>query len=381
VKKVHLLMSRVLLLQPGIRQYRTALFNQLRERLAERGHELTLAHPGLGSRAALEEDEARLGWATEVRGFRLPGTGDGVLWMPLVGEAERSDLVIVPEFAGWLHTYQLLANRRRSYRLACWGHGPGPDDHARNRLTRAVRRGLAPAFDWWFSYTPGTTRRLQSVGVDANRITTLGNTLDVEAIRSDLRRYEEQIDGIRREMGVSGPVALFLGALRAEKNLDLVLDIGSRVAAKVPNLTLLVGGSGPDREFIEKAAEEHSWLRYLGPVFGESKARALAVADVMMQPTRVGLVVLDAFAAGLPLITFDMANHSPEGEYLGDAVQGIRVPGREPAAFAEEVVKLLRDDELRGRLRDGAWTAGSDHSLDGMVDRFVGGIEAALVMR
>jgi L-malate glycosyltransferase len=370
-----------MLLQPGIRQYRTALFNQLRERLAERGHELTLAHPGLGPRAALEEDEARLGWATEVHGFRLPGTGDGVLWMPLIGEAERSDLVIVPEFAGWLHTYQLLANRRRPYRLACWGHGPASDDHARNRLTRAVRRRLAPAFDWWFSYTPGTTRRLQSAGVDANRITTLGNTLDVEDIRLDLRSHEEQIDGIKRELNLSGPVVLFLGALRAEKNLDLVLDIGSRVAAKLPNVTLLVGGSGPDREIVEKAAKEHSWLRYLGPVFGESKAEALAVADVMMQPTRVGLVVLDAFAAGLPIATFDRANHSPEGEYLSDGVQGIRVPGRDPAVFAEEVVKLLRDDELQARLREGAWKAGSEHSLGGMVDRFVAGIEAALVAR
>lgn len=371
-------MGRVLILQPGLRQYRTSFFEQLRVRLADRGHSLQLHYSEIGPRAKSERDQAAPDWAVQTRVYRLPRSGDAVTWMPITRLARQSDLVIVPEASGWLNTYQLLAIPRRRFVLACWGHGPSNDDHARNRLTRTVRRRIAPRFDWWFSYTPGTTRRLLDVGVSAPRITTVFNTVDVESLRNRLARMKPEVAEFRRRHDLGGPTGLFLGAMRPEKNPELLLEIGARIAKRIPGFHMLVGGAGPNQAVISEALDCHEWLRYLGPVFGDDKALAMAASDLMIQPTRMGLVVVDAFAAGLPLVTFDQANHGPEAEYLTNDVQGVRVKGSGPEAYADAVVAVLQDPERRRRFADSAWSSGSNLRIDGMVDRFATGIKDAL---
>lgn len=371
-------MARILVLEPGIRQYRAPFFEYLRGSLAHRGHHLRLLHPELGRSARSERDEANLGWSEQIRSLRVPGSGGALVWMPVLEEAQQSDLVIVPEQAGWLHTYLLLGLPRRSFALACWGHGPSDDDHARNRFTRESRRRTAALYDWWFSYTLGTTRRLVKVGVDPSRITTLYNTLDIVGLRRLMRATSHQVDDYKIRRGLQGRTALFLGALRKRKSPDVLLQVGAHIAERLPGFRLLVGGAGQQEELIRRAAKSVDWLQHLGPVFGEEKALALGSADVMLQPTNLGLVVLDALGAGVPLITFDSANHGPEAEYLTHGVEGIRVVERDPLSLANATSAVLRDEEWRLRLAQAAWSSGSNHLLEEMVERFVHGVELAL---
>jgi L-malate glycosyltransferase len=369
----------VLLVQHVLLQYRLPLLECLRERLAAGGVRLRVVHGAASGDLKLQRDEGTLPWTEQLPTRGVPGTGGRGLWMPITGAREDADLVIVPEMAGWLPTYELLARRRRGrFLVACWGHGPGPDDHAQYAATRAIRLRLARSFDWWFSYTEGTTRRLLQAGVPGSQVTTLNNTVDVVGLRRLMDPRDGGRDRARADANLQGPTALYLGALRADKRIDVLLEAAAEIAQRVAGFTLVVGGDGPLRGHVEAALLDNPWLRYAGPVFGKEKAQFLLSADLMLQPAWLGLVVNDAFAAGLPIVTFDDARHSPEGEYLQHGVQGLRLSGNDPSDFATMTVDLLRDPLRLKAMGAAAWEAGSELTIERMADRFVAGITTAL---
>ena len=200
----------------------------------------------------------------------------------------------------------------------------------------------------------------------------------MEGLRRQVESARATSAQVRERLSLHGPTAVYLGALRADKRLDLLLVAAERISSRIAGFTLIIGGDGPERRVIDTALATSPWLRYVGPVFGWDKAAILASADVLLQPAAMGLVVLDAYAAGLPVVTFDRASHSPEEEYLRDGIEGIRVPGTDSTAFADAVVRLLDDPAIRDVLARGAMAAGSTHSIEDMARRFAEGIEAAL---
>jgi L-malate glycosyltransferase len=372
-------MPTVIIVMPRMVHYRVALLEQLRARLAADEIHLRVLHATAHGQTILQRDDVALPWAEPLPARRVPMTGGRAVWLPVGRLRHGADLVIVPEGAGWLANYELLARRPfERFRLACWGHGPGAQDQAVNRVTRAIRYGLARRFDWWFTYTEGTTRRLVDAGVPPARISTLNNTIDVLALRRALPRGSEGSSRIEQRLRLSGMSAAYIGALRPNKRIDLLLEVGRMIAEEIPDFVLVIGGDGPMRSLIESALATSPWLRYVGPVFEDEKAQILGAVQIMLQPAWLGLVVLDAFAAGLPIVSFDQASHSPEEEYLVDGVHGYRVQGDSTSELAAAAVRLLEDDDLRDRMGAAAYRAGSELTIEEMSDRFAKGIRQAL---
>src|SRR5262249_49851114 len=152
-------------------------------------------------------------------------------------------------------------------------------------------------------------------------------------------------------------------SLYPEKRLGFLLEAAALVAEHVPDFQLVVAGDGPERELAVAAALEHRWVTYLGRVDGvEARAALLRDADLLPVPDAVGLVVVDGFAAGVPLVTTASCLHGPEFEYLEPEANGVVVDGG-PEAYAAEIVSLLRDPERRARLRAGCVEASRRYTL------------------
>jgi glycosyltransferase involved in cell wall biosynthesis len=96
------------------------------------------------------------------------------------------------------------------------------------------------------------------------------------------------------------PVAVYVGRLAVEKNIDAFLQMpwsGSKV----------VIGDGPERARLET---QYPRALYAGFRFGEDLAVHLAAADVMVFPSLTdtfGLVNLEAMACGVPVAAFPVA--------------------------------------------------------------------------
>jgi glycosyltransferase involved in cell wall biosynthesis len=183
---------------------------------------------------------------------------------------------------------------------------------------------------------------------------------------------------LKRRLGVAGtPVALFCGSLQPHKRLNFLFDAALRLRQRFTGFTLVVLGDGECAGEVRSFADAHDWVHYVGRIVGVDRAQYFAIADVLLMPGLVGLVLLDSFAAQVPLMTTDLPFHSPEIGYLRHAENGWCSPSTIDA-YVDDVSLLLSDDDLRRRLHQGCAEAAERYPLEQMVSRFSDGILRAL---
>src|SRR5207249_2868195 len=173
-------------------------------------------------------------------------------------------------------------------------------------------------------------------------------------------------------------VGLFCGMLDPVKSVPFLIDCCRIIRERMqrPFHLILVGG-GSEQDRVQHIIKDLPWVHAVGPRFGREKATFFKLSDVFLLPGRVGLVILDAFAAGLPLITVQIPIHGPEVEYLENAVNGFMVP-RNDETYAETVVQVLGDSPLLLRLREGALRSAEKYTVDAMVENFRAGVMRCL---
>ena len=182
-----------------------------------------------------------------------------------------------------------------------------------------------------------------------------GDTARDDARRPCVRRIPMGVDVGAAEPRRHRPATrertvLALGRLHPLKGLDLLLAAWSGVcrtgAAKGWRLVI----AGPDeqgtRATLEATIRDEAipGVTVAGPIHGAEKAAALAAADLFVLPSRsenFGLVVPEALAAGLPVIT---TTGTPWSEIEGTCGWWVDV-GAEPLAAALGAALGLSDDE------------------------------------
>jgi len=306
--------------------------------------------------------------------------GKRLVYFPLICEIMNSNLIISEQANKHLHNYALILLSVLGFRrIAFWGLGENKDKN-RSALSEWIRRRIANKVFWWFAYTEGTRRYLIENGVRDDRLTVVQNAIDTGATHRFLHDLTDQeISCKRHELGIGNddPVGLFVGALLPDKGLDLLFKAAELAKKQLTALHIVVIGGGPERRLVEAACRKYLWMHYLGPVFGRDKILLLRIADALVLPGRVGLAILDGFAAGLPLLTTDVPYHGPELECLENMRNGM-LSQHTPQAYASTMISFFSNRTLRAKLSKGAKDTALHYSVDAMVDNFSLGIRRAL---
>lgn len=372
----------VVVLQHRLLHYRLPFFERLRAACANRGLRLRLVHGQASAHEAGRQDTATLPWADVVQNRFARVRGTDLLWQPFPRELRATKLVVLMQESRILSNYRWLVGERLTpwQKVAYWGHGRNfQSRHAdgwRERWKRAMRNRV----DWWFAYTELSRRIVADGGYPPERITVLDNAIDNDGFSAELAAVApERIAALRERIGAAAgaPVGLYCGSLYPDKRLDLLVEAGDRIHHERPSFRLVVLGDGPSRPWLAEAARSRPWLHGVGTQRGADKAAWFRTADCYLSPGAVGLHVLDAFCAGLPMITTSTARHGPEIAYLASGRNGFIVPAN-AKAFADACLALLDDPELHARLRTAASADARRYTLDGMVQHFVDGIQACL---
>lgn len=369
-------MPKVVIVQTAIKQYRVSFFVSLAKELQLKGVELVVIYGKPTAAEANKRDNVSLPstFGVEVRNHWL--LGGRVLYQPLWPEIRHADLVIVEQANKHLMNYLLLiAARMGIKRMGFWGHG-------RNRQGRdgilgaAIKRRSLTWANWWFAYTLGTKNYLVDEGVSPHQITNVQNSVDTDQFRTQLAQVcPENLVELRRSLGLGhdARVCLYCGSLYRDKRLELLLESASEIAREVPTFRLLIVGDGPQRQLVADAEARYPWVRYVGAKFGSEKAAYFSLAELFLHPGAIGLAVLDAFVAGVPVITTDIPIHGPEVEYLVNDVNGV-ITVESAETYAGEVVRLFNDREHLERLRREALRSAEHYSVRAMVDNMTQGI-------
>ena len=375
-------MIKVVIYQYRLLHYRVELFNSLRKEIAKSDVQLVLVYGQASEKEAKRKDEAKLAWGVRVLNRFMNISDVDIMWQPVSDHIKDAGLCIFMQENRILSNYYLMLMRFfHGYKVAYWGHGLNYQSYQPTGLREKWKNWLLKRVDWWFAYTDITVKLLLDAGFDDKKITNLENAIDVTGFQNDLNSVTtEEMATVKADLSIppNARVAIFCGSLYPEKKIDLLLASADKINEQVESFHLIVIGDGPSFPVLAAAAKSRPWLHCVGVKKGHDKAVLYKLGLVQLNPGLVGLHILDAFSAGLPMITTSTAMHSPEIAYLKNGINGVVVDGDSDKDYSAAVVNLLNDDECRQEISSACLAAAQHYTVENMVDNFSSGIISCL---
>jgi len=372
---------QVLCFQQRLTHYREAFFQQAKDQLAAKGIAFDLVYGQPDAAAQVRKDSGHLPWAHAVQEKTLRlGKFTGV-WVPTPTAMARPDLVIVTQENKLLANYAWLLRRLfGGPKVAYWGHGANFQSDAPAGLRERWKQMLLTKVDWWFAYTQMTVDILTKADYPQQQITNLNNAIDTAAFKRDLSAVlEADLAAARLALGIApgATVGIFCGSLYPDKKLDFLVEACDRIHQQSSEFHCVVLGDGPSMPILREAAASRPWLHLLGVTKGAQKALYFRMAAFMLNPGLVGLHIVDAFCAGLVMVTTTGARHSPEVCYLRDGINGV-MTSDSAAEYAQRVLALINDPATLVQLRAASLADADVYTLEKMVVQFTDGIARCL---
>lgn len=176
---------------------------------------------------------------------------------------------------------------------------------------------------------------------------------------------------------------LFVGRLLYWKGLHVAIRALALARPSIPDVKMKIVGSGEDRAWLEteaRAAGVVDALEWVSSTPHEDIVREYRESVCMVFPSlhdSGGMVVLEALAAGLPVICLDLGGPgiiaTPECALIVSARQAS--PKEVVRGLAESMIRMVRDPQLRARLSANTARRAQELTWDRAVENLYGGID------
>ena len=184
-------------------------------------------------------------------------------------------------------------------------------------------------------------------GIDPRRVATIHNGIDLRRVETSLTREQA-----RQRLGIPDQAIAIgcIGRLEEQKGHRFLLE-ACHLLQEDLQFKVVFAGDGRLRQELERKAHELGLspnVGFLGP--RSDVAEILRALDIYVMPSLwegLSLAMLEAMAAGLPLVISDVSGVT---QAFGDEECGVRVPPRDAPALAEAIRDLAESPERRKRL-------------------------------
>jgi glycosyltransferase involved in cell wall biosynthesis len=168
----------------------------------------------------------------------------------------------------------------------------------------------------------------------------------------------------------SQPVLLVAGRLHRAKGPDIGLAAFAEVSHSLPSARLVLVGGGPmetqlHTEVSRLGLDER--VHFWGTVDHEQVIALMKESDLLLVPSRwegLPAVVLEAFAAGLPVVATRVGGVP---EIVDHERTGLLAEAGDAAGLAKECIRVLADPQLRTQLVERARAHVAEYSIEPMV--------------
>lgn len=172
-----------------------------------------------------------------------------------------------------------------------------------------------------------------------------------------------------------------VGRLTHQKGFDLLIQAFSSIAAKHPDWKLVIWGDGDERGKLEAQRDALGLAaRVEMPGLTSRPGEWIETADAFVLSSRFegwGIALLEAMAAGLPVVAFD-CEWGP-GAMVTNGSDGILVPRNDVDALGEALDLVLSDSNLRAKLASNAQATAQKYRPDRILQNWDAVVSAAVL--
>jgi 1,2-diacylglycerol 3-alpha-glucosyltransferase len=268
--------------------------------------------------------------------------------------------------------------RRNRVPFTLWAESTARDFRSSHALIESLKLRFLRGCDGFVVPGKSAVAYLKKYGVGEEMIFTAPNAVDTHFFSQRAEVIRREAAAHRQALGLPVRFFLFTGRLVLEKGVFDLLDAYETLAPSVRNeIGLVFVGDGTTRSPLEERANaiNPGSIQFAGFAQRESLPAYYALADALVFPTHTdtwGLVVNEAMACGLPVISSDAAGCV--ADLVEDEWNGRVISAGDIGQLASAMDELAGDAALRSfmgqrsreriqRYSPSAWAAGMANAV------------------
>jgi PEP-CTERM/exosortase A-associated glycosyltransferase len=225
-------------------------------------------------------------------------------------------------------------------------HGTASENGLRYRLTRALETYALRNADAVTTICEGLRRDIVARGIPADKVTVIPNAVDIDKFAVGGVADQD----LKSKLGLQGTRLIgFIGSFYAYEGLDILLRAVPALAARLPDLRVLLVGGGPQDAQLRQLAQDLGIVDkvvFTGRVPHDQVQMYYDLLDVLVYPRLsmrltdlvTPLKPLEAMAQGRVLAASDVGGHL---ELIADGKTGVLFKADDPHSLADKVGALL----------------------------------------
>lgn len=213
---------------------------------------------------------------------------------------------------------------------------------------------------------------LQEYQINPDKVAVINPGVDLNDYAQ--RNKDSVRNTIRRELGINiaDPVILFASMNFEIKGLDDVLFSLAKLKAQNRKFKLIVAGKGNIKKYTKmaKEAQINSDIIFTGPVNKEYLIRMYLASDLYIMLSKFdtfGMVVLEAMAAGLPVI---ISSNVGAKDLVQEDKNGFIVSNTSDTEYIATKIALLLDENIRRPLAEAAYQTAAQNTWDAVTKKY-----------
>lgn len=171
---------------------------------------------------------------------------------------------------------------------------------------------------------------------------------------------------------ISKKRVIAVGRLTEEKGFDRLIDIWKLVEKDLPDWSLDIYGEGDQKQSLLDQIASYDLQHIHLKGYSKDIRQEYLDSSIFVLTSRYegfGLVLIEAQACGLPIVSFD-CKEGP-GEIVRDHINGYLIEDGNRTKFAEKLRDLMFDDEKRKRFSDNSKSDLAKYHIDTVINRWM----------
>lgn len=256
--------------------------------------------------------------------------------------------------AGWLDFASQMAfflSKLTKTKFIIWSESTINEPSIQRKLTLPFVKYLVGKSDACVAIGTRSKEYLKLLGANENKIVKAYSTVDINHFDKGSRLSTDEKNKLKNGLNIkTNKVILYVGQMIERKGLIDLVKAFKLIVKSDRDVTLLMVGYGPLKNKLIEACNKNNLKNviFVDHVEVDEMPHYYAISDIFVLPSHEetwGLVINEAMACGLPIITTNKVGSGPD--LVINGYNGYIVKSRSPKQIALHLLKILKNTKVR----------------------------------